>query len=173
MANTAGESPRSARKRTSSRTSRSSRESGSSQKRATDIFQTVKSRYQNVHSRDMPSCRRQTLHRATDRPLSLKYDPATIPKTKQKGDMDRVTDVLLTMQGGNMGNVGVGRSKLVGADRFRSTRLWGIRGAMGRGRLREILGRMFETVILIRGGRNLGGRSLCLSPTEWRMARQL
>ena len=82
------ESPRSARKRASSHASRSSHESGHSEKRATDIFQMMKSRYQNVNIRDLPSCIRQAMPRATDHPLSLKYDPSTIRKAKRKDDMD-------------------------------------------------------------------------------------
>ena len=91
---------RSASKRNSCRSSRSSYESGSSQKRATGVFRTEKNRYRNVHIRNLPSRLRQTLPRETDPPPSLKYDPATIPKAKEKDDMGRVADVLLTLQGG-------------------------------------------------------------------------
>ena len=90
----------SSRKRTSIHTGKSSRASASSQRRATDIFRTAKSRYRNIHSRDLPSGLRQKLPRSTDPPMSAKYGPATIPKTKQKDDMCRVSDVLLTMRGG-------------------------------------------------------------------------
>ena len=46
--------------------------------------------------------------------MSLKYDPATIHKPKQKDDMGRVEDGLLTMQGGEMGSVEIDHIKLVG-----------------------------------------------------------
>ena len=111
---TTEESPRSARKRAFAQTSRSPIESCHSQKRATDILQTVKSRYQNVDIRDLPSCIRQTRSRETDHPLSLKYDPSTIPKPKQKDDTGRVADVLLAMKGGKLGNVEIGHSKMAG-----------------------------------------------------------
>ena len=97
---TIDDSPRAARRRNSSHAIRSPYESGSSQKRATDISRTSKSRYRNVHSRDLPSRLRQPLPRAIGPPLSLKYDSATIPKAKENGDMDRAADVLLTMHGG-------------------------------------------------------------------------
>ena len=90
---TIDDSPRSVRNRKSSRTSRSPYESGSSQARATDIFRTSKSRYKNAHSRDLPSCLRHRLPRAKDPPLSVRYDQATIPKTKEKDDMDRAAAV--------------------------------------------------------------------------------
>ena len=141
-----GESPRSALKRSSSHTSRSPHESGHSQKRAADIFQTAKRRYQNVNKSDLPDCLRQTLPRATDHPLSLKYDPSTIPKTKQKDDMDRVADVLLTIHGEKLGNVKIDHCKLVGRAVFALRGFgefevqWGV-GAYGKD-LNERMGRL-------------------------------
>ena len=104
----------SSRKRASSHNSLSPHESGASIRRPTDMFQPAKSRCKNEHIRDLPPCLRQTCHRATDPPLSLKFDPALLhDATKQRDDMDKVADVLLTLQGGNTGNVEVDHSNLV------------------------------------------------------------
>ena len=81
---------RSSRKRASSYNSLSSRESGQSVRRQTDISQTSSTRYKTTHSRDIPSCLRQTKPRATDPPLSSKYDPSMLPDSKRRGDMDEV-----------------------------------------------------------------------------------
>ena len=105
---------RSARGRNSIHASRSSYGSGSSQKRATDLRRTAKNRYQNAHSRDLPSRLRQTLPRATDPPLSLMYDRATTTKTKEKEDMGRVADVFTDAARMEMGNVEIDHIALVG-----------------------------------------------------------
>ena len=134
------DAPRAARRRNSIHASRSPYESCRSQKRTADISRAAKSRYPNVHSRDFPSRLRQTLPRATDPPLSLKYDPATTPKTKAKEDMDRAPSVLLTKQGGKMGNVEIGHVKLVDRTIFALRGfgefevLWGL-GHMGKIRM--------------------------------------
>lgn len=108
------DSGRSSRKRKSSFNSASSHESDHSARRQTDLSHPIASRYRNAHSRDLPSCLRQTHPRATDPPLSLKFDPTMMPEaTKQRGDMDKVADVILPLQGEKAGNVELGRSKLV------------------------------------------------------------
>ena len=104
--------------------------------RATYVLRTAKRRYRNAHIRDLPSRLRQTLPRATDRPLSLKYAPATMPKTKEKDDMGRSADVLLAMQwGGERRNrprksSGAGGIRAKGIRAIRSTPRV---GAYGRG----------------------------------------
>lgn len=159
---TVAESPRSAPKQTSSRASRSSSyESGSSHKRTTDISRTVKSRYRNSHCRDVTSCHRQKLRRGTYYPRSLKYGAAATPRTKQKEDMDREAGVLLTAHGEN-GERGHRPHQAGGADLFRASGLWGVRGATGRGCFRGRFGRSPKKVIILWEGVNLGGGVRCL-----------
>ena len=88
-------------------------------RRPTDLFGSSKNRYKNEQSRDIPSFLRQTFPRATDPPLSLKYDPTLLPEsTKDKGDMGKVEDAILNLQGGKAGNVEVDHSKVVGKTIF-------------------------------------------------------
>ena len=109
------ESTRSSRKRTASYNSAASRESGQSIRRFADLFQPVNARYKNSHIRVLPPCLRQTFPRATDPPLSLRYYPTILPDaTKQRNDMDKVTDVILSLQGQKSGNIEADHSKLAG-----------------------------------------------------------
>ena len=95
------DSTQSSRKSAASHNRLSPRESGTSMRRPTYLFQPSKTRCRNEHSRDSPSSLRQTCPRAADPPLSLKFGTALLPEsTKQRDDMDKVADVLLTLQGG-------------------------------------------------------------------------
>ena len=106
------ESPRTARKRASTRASQSSRDSDRSKKRTADIIRTFGTQYASTNRRDLPPCLRQTLPRATiPPPFSLRYYPSMMPDEKQRADMDRVADAMLTMQGGKVGNVAIDRIK--------------------------------------------------------------
>ena len=95
------DSAQSPRKRAASHNKLSPHESGTSIRRPTDLFQPAKTRCKNEHSRDIPSFLLQTSPRGTDPPISLKFGPTLLPEaTKQRDDMDKVDDVLLTLQGG-------------------------------------------------------------------------
>ena len=113
------DSRRSSRKRTPSYNSASPRESDHSIRRPTDLFRTASKKCEPDHIRDLPSCLRQTLPRSTDRPLSLKFDPTMLPDaTKQRDDMDKVADVIMSLQGEKSGNVELAHSELVGETIF-------------------------------------------------------
>ena len=67
-------SPKSQRKRSPSFNSQSPRESYRPGRRPTDISHAASERYKTKHSRDLPSCLRQTKPRATD-PFIVKMRP--------------------------------------------------------------------------------------------------
>ena len=107
------------KKRARSRNSHSSHESDAAGRRATDLFGRSKNKYKNEHSRDLPSCLRQTFPRATDPPLSSKYDPTLLPdSTRENGDMDKVAVDILNLQGGKEGSVEIDHSKAAGETIF-------------------------------------------------------
>lgn len=108
------DSARSARKRNNSRNSPSSHDSGTSVRRPTDLPQHAKTRYKNEHSRDLPPFLQQTFPRATGHPLSLKCAPTLLPEgTKQRGEIDKAADFILSLQGEKAGHVEADHSKVV------------------------------------------------------------
>lgn len=112
------DSPRSAHKRASIYTSQSSRESVQTAKRATDIRQTSAARYKMRIVETPLLVYARLYHEQRTPPLSLNGDPALMPETKQRGDMDKVPDVLLALQGEQSGDVEIDHSKLAGTTVF-------------------------------------------------------
>ena len=94
------DSNRTSCKRAESHNILSPHESVASIRGPADLFPPAKTRCRNEHVRDSPPCLRRTSPRFTGPPLSSKLDPTLLPEaTKQRGDMGKVADVLLTLKG--------------------------------------------------------------------------